>query len=97
MKRLAVLAALLLAACATDGPPQPDTPNVVYIDVPVPTPCVATDFPAAPPGFADDPAGRRATQTFAQDYDLLDKAWPVHGAWEKALWDQIQACRAPPK
>ena len=53
----------------------------------------AADFPQAPPAFPDDADARKATQTFAQDYDLLDKACPVHAACEQSLWDQIQACR----
>lgn len=96
MTRFAILAALLLAGCGTAVPPPPDAPKVVYVNVPVPTSCVAADFPAAPPPFADEPESRKATQTFAQDYDLLDKGWPEHRAWETAQWDQIQACRAPP-
>lgn len=94
MKRFAILAALLLAGCETQAPPQPDAPKVVTVNVPVPVQCVASDFPAAPPPFADAPDARKAAQTFAQDYDLLDKGWPEHSAWEQALWDQVQACRS---
>ena len=94
MKRALVLC-LLLGGCATQVA-APDAPKVVTVNVPVPVSCVAPDFPPAPPAFSDSPDARKAAQTFAQDYDLLDKAWQAHIDWETALWDQIEACRMAP-
>lgn len=97
MRTAMLIAALGLTACASAPPIKvDDVAKVETENVPVATSCIAKDFSTAPPAFPDTREARLATTSPDQDYSLLAQGSPMHWAWEKSLWDQVQACRPPP-
>jgi hypothetical protein len=96
MKRLALVAAMALAGCASNPKPPPaiaDVAETVPANLPVPVSCVSKDFTATAPTFPDTREALAAAPGPDERYKLLAAGWTFRQAWEKALWDQVQGCR----
>ncbi len=86
MKRLAILAALALTACASTPPP------VVTIKVPVAVSCVSKDFQDRP-DVPDTDAALKATPDLDSFIKLLLAGRTIREAWEGTAQVQIDICR----
>lgn len=79
---------LLLSACAS-VPNAPPAPQIVQ--VPVPVPCVASNFPKRP-NFTDTPTALLNAPDGASLDALVYGNWFMHQAWEAALEKQLSIC-----
>ncbi len=86
MKRLAILAALTLTACAQTPPP------VVTIKVPVAVSCVSKDFADIEPAPDTDHA-LNAAPDLAETLKLLLAGRGIREAWIASARAQIDICR----
>ena len=85
-----ILAALVLAGCATTSIPPP-----TIVKVPVPVPCISDQLPG-PPTYADTAEALRAAPDLADFTRLLAAGWPLRDARLVALEAAVEACRASP-
>ena len=85
-----ILAALVLAGCATTSTPPP-----TIVKVPVPVPCISDQLPERPT-YADTAEALRAAPDLAEFTRLLAAGWPLRDARLVALEAAVEACRASP-
>lgn len=90
-----VLAALLLAACATTRTPEP---RVVYqeVRIPVPTPCQPDAAVLAVPDFPDTHAALAAAPDVDRAVRLLGAGRALRDAYIAALRGALEACTTLP-
>lgn len=95
MKRFALAALALLAACATEPPPEPKI-ETVPVNKPVAMLCVPQNFPHGAPVFTDTPAALKAAVDAAERYRLTTIGRGERDAWIKQAVIVIDKCTEKP-
>lgn len=95
MKRFAILAAGLLAACATKPPARPPEPvlRTVEVQVPVQVACPATEPPVV--AYPDSRAAILAAPNIKERARLYGAGRPLREATEAELRAALRACLTP--